>query len=360
MNKGLPAGLAGWWLTIACSLVLAVMLIMLIIYVSTYFREDYTISAFGQQNLSFRVFYLENTIFPYGPIPPNLDFLMSYTDFIEIDSSFSADFSREMHITYSYHSEKKFIIRPIGVADHRLVFQNIYTLAEASGSVTAKQLSFSASNDGTPGGSYTIFPKEHIDSYFKFVYEQARQMLDENVVAVGFRGFTGELQINFTYIIRSPEFGIYEVISHGYRLPITTELFTIDMIGTPNFSWQTNLAADRIDITLPMAIIFVLISASAVYGIFTNMKQLSVDPNPNKREASTILKKYSDEIVIYDKPANLSRYESRVVQDFYDLVKLAINLNKHIMCYNGDDFVQFAVVADEFLCLYVIHYNDIS
>ena len=347
------------WAIITFAVILLILVIIAMVFARSYFHEDYIITASGRQHLDFRVFYLENRIFDENPMPRHLEFLMSYTDFIEVDSSFTASFSEEMDIFYSYRTEKRFVIRNMGTADlHRLVFEEVFLLSETSGQVTASQIIFGIENDGRPGGRYIIFPKEHIDLYFDFVEDQAQQMETEGVIAQGLRGFTAELLIDFTYTIRVPEFELNETITHGYRLPLTTEIYSLLVTGTPNFEWQTNIAIQEANITVPMVILFVIAFSLSLFGLLYNIKNLMADPNELKREVDTILKKYTHEIVIYDKPASFTSHIQRNVYDFSDLLKLAINLNKHIMCYRDETHTEFVVIVGEFACIYAINYNE--
>jgi len=76
-----------------------------------------------------------------------------------------------------------------------------------------------------------------------------------------------------------------------------------------------------------------------------------------RREADTLLKKYSNEIVVYDKPMSFTSRVQRSVYEFSDMLKLAINLNKHIMCYRDENHTGFVVLVDGVACLYVINYK---
>ena len=358
--KELLEKMAHRWAVVLFSLLLFGLVLGAAFSLFSYFRggNAATSTASGRHNLGFRVFYLENRMFPTNPVPPNLDFLMSYTDFIEIDSGFTASFSEETDIHYSYSAEKRFIIRPMGAEAHRFVFEEVFPMSQASGRLQADRLYFPAENNGGPGGIYTIFPKKHIETYFNFVEDQARQMEAENVVAPGLRGFSAELLINFTYTIYAPGLGLNETITNGYRLQLTTEVYYFAATGLSNFEWQSDLAIQEAGITLPTVILFVVAFALSLFGLLYNIRGQRADPNTGRREANNILRKYPLEIVIYDKPTDLTRHEPRNVQDFGELLKLAINLNKHIMCYRDDKHTEFAVIVDEYACMYMIDYES--
>ena len=346
-----------WWATLLFLFMIALLVVLAVSRLFVYFSNNGNIvSASGHHNLSFRVFYLENDLFAESTIPPHLYFLMSFTDFIEIDSRFSVSFSEEMQIYYTYRAEKRFVIRPMG--GDRVVFEESFPMTEISGETFADRLYFNA-EVGEPGGVYTIFPKDHIAPYFEFVADQARQMAEENVIAQGIRGFSAELLVEFTYTVRAPEFGLSETITQGYRIQLTAELYTLSMTGAPSFEWSGNIASVHdSEITLPTVIFFVALFSGSIFGLLYTIKLMTSDSNKYRREADSILKKYSHEIVVYDKPVDLTKYEPMAVSDFRELLKLAINLNKHIMCYKNRTRTDFVVIVDDYACLYVINYNE--
>jgi len=47
----------------------------------------------------------------------------------------------------------------------------------SEGWVRASGIYFNAENNGGPSGTYTIFPKDHIEPYFEFVANQYRKMV---------------------------------------------------------------------------------------------------------------------------------------------------------------------------------------
>jgi len=147
-----------------------------------------------------------------------------------------------------------------------------------------------------------------------------------------------------------------EALTYGYRLSLSTEVYSFVLTGIPNFEWENDPAA-RNEITLPMIMLFVVLFASSVFGLLYSIKMLKADPNQYRREANNILSKYSYEIVIYNKPVDLTSYAPMIVQEFSELLKLAINLNKHIMCYRDEVHTEFVVIVDGYACLYMINFD---
>jgi len=262
-------------------------------------------------------------------------------------------------VQYTYRAQKRLVIRHMGTGDlNRVVFEQIFPLSDVRGSTVAERLSFGTVNNGRPGGTYTIFPRDYIDIYFDFVHDHARQMAEDGIIAHGLRGFSGELHIEFVYTILASDYGLNQTISQGYRFSLTTEVYSFAPTGAPAFDWQTNLVIRDAQITLPRVILFVAFAGLSLFGLLHNIKRLTASDNTRKAEADFILKKYSNEIVVYDKPINKARYEPRAVQEFGELLKLAINLNKHIMCFADDSRAEFVVVVDDHACLYEIIFEN--
>ena len=348
---------------ILSSLLLVAVIIFALFFLAAHLRDDVVVEVSGRADLDFRVFYLENEYFADGPIPHRLHFLMSFTDYIEVDSRFAVHVDEETEIIYNYNAVLRFLVRYMGAFDgvsNPVVFEYTIPLSSAHGSIFGDVISFPAMGGNGPGGTYTIPPKDFTDFYLDFVATQRHLMYQENVIAVGLRGFSAELLIDFTYTITLPEWGISETAMAGYRMSLSTEVFTLAATGnsTATFNHSIALNDPPPQITLPMVMIFVAAAALSVYGIIRGIGNIYADPNENRREALAILKKYSNEIVVSDAAPQLSQYQSMQVNDFRDLLKLAINLSKHIMCYHDDSMAEFAVIVEGSAYCYRINYGS--
>jgi len=321
-----------------------------------YFGEDIIVSASGRQNLDFRVFYIENEFFDENPIPQHLNFLISYTDYIEVNNSFTANFSEEMDIYYNYHAEKRLVIQ-YNVNNHNLiVFEKVYPLSEISGMIRANALAFDTGNDGSPSGTYTIYPKDYIELYLGFIEEHALKMEAENTAAQGFRSFSAELFISFTHSIYAPYFDLDETLQQSYQFSLSAEIYSFEITGESTFEWENVVPSQVAEISLPFVILFIAVFALSVLGLFYSIREWMADPNPYRQKVNSIMQKYSSEIVVYDKPVDLRQYTPIAVQDFPELLKLAINLNKHIMCYRDKTHAEFVTIVDGYACTYRISF----
>lgn len=333
-----------------------VMLLIIAIGINYWFsyRRNMYVEAAGRADVGFRVFYMENDFFTENPIPLNLHFLMSFTDFIEVDSSFSARFSEEVQVHYNYTSIKRVVIRYMATVDGNLnpiVFEKVYDLSESEGTVTSSSMDF-------PRNTYVVFPRRYIDYYLDFVELQSLQMEAENIIARGMRGFSAELFIDFTYDIYVQEWDMRETVTQGYRISLSSEVYSFVVTGNPTFNQLVNLAVPPAPITLPVAVSFVALFAFSSYGLFSGIKKLRVDPNEKRQEVYDIIRKYSNEIVISADAPVLSRYSVLRVSCFEELLKLAVNLNKHIMCYHDDEHAEFALIVGSYAYFYSVGIGD--
>ena len=351
-----------WYWRFAASVVLIlVVLVIALIYIIAHIRGETNTDVSGRAHIDFRVFYMDNEIYDENPIPQNLHFLMSFTDFIEMDSNFSISFEDEFQIYYEYMAIEHLVITYMATGDANLnptVYEEYRVLSNTRGSITAQHVNFSNAASGV-GGTYTIYPRPHIETYLHFIEAQARQMYQENIIAGGIRGFSAELFVTFVLTISVPELGYVRALNHGYRLSLTTEVYNFIITGYPSFAETIQLSAVNLPFRLnfPVVVLLVSIFAIAVYSFCYGVKQLKADPNEHKQKAMTILKRYANEIVVRDMPLSLARYEIFLVDEFGELVKLAVNLNKHVMCYHDGGYAEFAVIVDTYAYYFAINYD---
>jgi len=323
-------------------------------------RLGRVIEATGRADGRFRVFYVENETFPENPIPHDLHFLMSFTDYIEVDSHFFAQFSEDVTVYYTYVSSKRFVIRYMATVDGNLnpiVFQNEIALGSFQGTSVSDSLHISGQDTNGSWGTYVITPREHIDIYLDFVAAQMQQMHQESIITQNLRGFSAELFVNFEYGVSIPEWGVYETVTQGYRIPLSNEVYFFAYTGTPTFSSIINLSVPPVQPTLLMVVAYAMFLGLGVYLLFAGIKGLKANPNPRNQKALEIREKYANEIVISDAPLSLNGFTLVRVEDFDALLRLAINLNKHIMCFQNDDYTEFAVIVDSYANYYSIDYD---
>ncbi|MCL2378014.1 MAG: DUF5305 domain-containing protein [Defluviitaleaceae bacterium] len=346
------------------SLIILMAIIIAVIYFAVPERQAQTVEVSGRAEARFRVYYLDNVIFEENPISPNLHFLMSFTDYLEVDGRFNADFSEEVEFYYTYTASKRFVIRHVETGDGNLnpiVFQKDVPLSQGEGNMVADSLRLpgnSGYNANGNWGTYVVDPREYVDLYFEFIEEQRRQMYQEGIHALNLRGFSGELFVDFEYEVYIPEWGIRETASHGYRMLISTEVYFLATTGNHTFNGSiVDEGSGPIQLTLPRVVIYVLLVCLGVYGILKGIKGLQAQPNPKHQKALDIIKKYSNEIVVTSVPLPIEGRTPVHVDEFDPLLRLAINLNKHISCFHDSISAEFVVIVDEYAYSYQIDYE---
>jgi len=331
------------------SSVLTLLVVFIILgYLIASSLKNNIVEATGTADSSFRIFYIENDIFHYNPIPSNQHFLMSFTDYIEVESRFTAQFSDDVEVAFRYDATMRLVIRYRATADgylNPIVYELRRPLSQMHGLVTGDTINF-LGHANEPGGTYTIHPREFIEIYINFVIAQQQQMEDENVIVQNLRGFTAEIFIDFMYHIYVPNWDIQETATHGYHFSISSEVYSLMATGDPHFSLSVNQATPSLQITLPIAVIIIMTLALGLYSLLVGTRRLRADPREYKQMQHTILKKYSNEIIVTNTPLQFPRDTLVQVSGFEELVKLAVNLNKHIVCYICNDEAEFVVVVD--------------
>ena len=351
------------WRIVLPTLVIITMMIIVIRYLIN-LSTEIIVEATGRIDLDYRVFYIENESFPSNPIPQNLNFLMSFTDFIEIDNQFSARFSEEIEVYYSYRSVKRLIVRYRGSIDgkmHPIVFEIRYPLSYINNNLVSRYLSLPHPEDHASVSTYTIFPERYIEMYLDFLAEQERVMNNEHHMNRSQANFVAELQIEFIYDITIPTWNMNESVIKSYHLLLSTEVYSLVSSGYPTFSQSLDLSIPAQQVTLPIAIFFVVVFAISAYFLFTGIKSFGEDSNEFQREFSKISRKYTNEIIDLN-DSLLSFFSSQSIQytciqlnKFESLLNLAINANEHIMCYHNVERAEFVVVKGEFVYYYEIY-----
>jgi hypothetical protein len=300
------------------------------------------------------VHYLENTLFGTGARPGNLHYLMSFTDYIEVQNTISAEFSQESDVSYSYIVTETLKIQHHRSSDHNTnpaVYEEKTILFELDEVETGKTFLL-----GGADGVYTIYPKRHIDTYRRFVREQQEHMTNEDVTADRIINFSADLLVEFTFRKKSPDFAVNETLMRGIRIPLSNEVYDISVIGTPSIELSQTLR-EFVMPDVPVTALFALWFVLLILGIIFGIRHITMEKNKQRREVKRILKKYSDEVYISSHPADLAQYKTISATSFNELLKLAVNLNKQIVCFYNDEKAEFCAFSDGYA--YICRFNFI-
>ena len=327
-------------------------------FVSSRMQEGTSVEATGQNNLRYSIYYIENELFEENPIPQNLSYIKLFTDYIKIESSFNADFGQEFDIAYKYTARQRFSVYYTGGAGpNSLVYQREDELDKVSGRITAEKLEFIDGSDGKPGGVFLIKPDDYLGMYEEFLQYYDSQMGGESTATT--RGFTAELTIEFTYSVVAMPIGIQETTTRGLKIPILQDVFTIETYGQQGFNAVAEVHHDIKGVSPVVVLAWLLALAAGTLMVVVGIMRYkaSIKTNSQRQLVNKIVKSYSGEIIMSASPIDITGLRPVTVEKFDELLKLSINLNKHIMCYKNNKRAEFYTVVDEFVYCFKASYD---
>ena len=332
-----------------------------IIWTSAYliaFKKPYVLSVAGKNDVSYKVVYLENQIFDDSVRPKGTHDLLSYTDYIEVNNSFTADFSEKADVSYSYTAKETFFIKHQKTADNNtnpVVYERETILSQLSGNVESESVLWNGESPNEPGGVYIINFDQHIKIYRDFI-ENHQEMMDTRDFSIDKNvQFTAEVLVDFTYNIQSE--GMNQTFTRGVMIPISLEVFLPEFSGTQNFDVSVEISGKTESPEIIVLIILCVWYAANIFGICFGLKKLVSNKNDKRHEVDVLLKKYSDEIVKSEIPPDLSEYKIIPVTEFKELLKTVLSTNNHIIYYGDRDKADFYVLADGFAYAYGFNIN---
>ena len=344
------------WLLIAISgLALAAALAAAGLYALTFTSETTLVEATGRNNADFAVYYFENEFFAENPVPRDLSFLWHFTNFIAFYSGFTADFSDEFDIHYEYVARKRFVITH--GTGNSVIYERSFELSRVNGNIFGDRLAFdSGGSRGSPGGTYFINPGDYLEMFHEFLEYHDRHMgIEEG--SPTFRQFSAEFFIEFVYSVTALPIGISETSVRGFQMPVGGDVFTITETGTPGFTSSVTVTHGGGEVNMAIVMVLVLAVAAGGLGLYLGISRLNANPNKYRQKADTILKKYAGEIIVSKTtPLDLSAYTVMKVEEFEEILKLSINLNKHIMCFYDTDKAEFCTIVDNYAYYYEIDF----
>jgi hypothetical protein len=307
------------------------------------------------------VHYLENNLFESGERPHCLNYLMSFTDFIEIENALSVSYEYEANVEYRYTVIERLVIKHQRGSDRTgnpPVYEETVTLKEVREQKTGRAHSFGGYDE--PGGVFYIDPQKYIDAYRHFVGEQYGQMTSRDMESERTLYFSADLVVEFNCIFICKERRFNQTLTRTVTIPLSMEVYDIEIDGTPSFELADTPIRDFQRQPLYVVIPFVLWMALNIFGITYGARHLMAEKNTTWYEARRILKEYADEIVTAQAAFDLSAYEIVKVGEFKDLLKLAISAGKQVLLYDDNEKMDFFVLVDHHAYLYRIGYAMVT
>ncbi|MCL2083371.1 MAG: DUF5305 family protein [Oscillospiraceae bacterium] len=351
--SGMKARIIFIFLALACVLALALTAGNIAEHFRALSLPPEIIVAEGTNDVSFGVYYLENKVFDKSERPPHNHYLMSYTDYIDVKNTFSADFDAT-DISWKYTVTEKLHIKHQRGSDNNtnpLVNEQNTLVKSMEGRAADGYIYWDGSAEDQPGGVYRLEPKRHIKSYREFVERQLEQMERQEVVTRESHSFGAELLLEFTYHMRIGD--AEEVLTRGVKVPLTIEVYDIDKTGESDFSISVPNSGFMAPHLFTTGLLVIWVALCSI-GFAICIRGIIRDSDRYLREVKYLLKKYSDEISVSAHPLDVSeRKPTRVIQ-FKELLKLAVNLNKQIVCFYDRVRADFIVFADGYAYYYRI------
>ena len=341
--------LKSWGLLVAGSLLTLAVLLIGMFYIGSTMEESELIEITGRKQTSFGVFYVENTLFPENPVPARFHFIRQLTDFIELTSGFNASFTEPMMVSYTYTARTRFVVHYTG-AGNPLIYEDVNILSQIEGNSFTSTLFFLPQVEGTPGGVYRIeldeFERKFDDFVEYTIFLQGGAAYGEGTPIV--RNFSATLEVDFTYNVRVPHHGVNETVTNSFSFPIGSSVFSLASTGPTGFTASVVVATDVAALSIPVILVFVALLILGGLGIYFGFQNLGIDENEGRRKANDIIKKFGTEIITSTTPLDITGHKLMMVEDFEDILKLAINLSKHINCFKDRSKAEFVTVVDNF------------
>ena len=312
-----------------------------------------------RNDVDFTVHYHDNDVFGGGARPHGKHYLMSYTDFIEVEHSLSAAFDDDVEVSFRCSVTETILIRHIRSSDRNsnpIVYIEEFPVSEIEGVTIGRRITFYSNENGQDGGVYIIYPYEHIDVYRDFVSKHNSQMRNMDVTTDRSLLFSAEIYINITYNLRIGEKGINQTFTRGVTIPISSEVFLPELTGEQVSELSTSTeSADRLGFL--SIILLVAWFSLLVYGFSYSIRRLVTMNADEHRLVDSVIKKYSDELVMSTAPIDLSGYAVVPVRQFQELLKSAIILGKHIICHHDERSAAFCVIDGDHAYFYEVEYT---
>ena len=336
--------IAKWWLLIAGGIFLFLGVLISILLIQGNTPQESIMDVSGRNQLNFQVHYLPNPLFPNGP-EGSVQFLRNFVDYIEITNNFSADISESLTINYRYTIRTNMTIH-YGNTTGPVVFELEHTLAEGHGTTYGAGISL-------PQGIYTIDLDHHMLAFETFMFHHER-FLDDDVT--GFRSFTPQLNIEFIHTIETRPTFMTHTIINGFEIPLGQNVFTLTQFGQAGFSDAVMRHGASQGIGIGWIILILGLILLGLTGLLIGYMRLEVEENQQKKQVAQILKKYDTEIVQALAPMRLYNYQRVKVNDFDELLKLSINLGKHITFYTDKRKASFTLIVDTMAYQHIVSF----
>ena len=347
-------------MVLVCGVLIITSAVILFIRAGALSEPDDEKLGTAENRAGFIVHYVENDLFGGGAMPQGRHYLKSFTDFVELENSFTANFDREIDLSYTYTATERLVISPSRSASSNgsgngngngsgnggsPIYEESVTIASASGN--GKGQSFSWGGEDSDDGVYTVDLFAYAEIFQNFIEVHEAQMEEQEINGANRPSYNAELIVDFTFRLNAKEYGITKTLTNGFNIPFTTEIYYIARRASGEQSAEFIIPAREFRApgfwTVSLLVLWFALLLSA---LFFCLRQLRMDENPLRREVQRVSKKYADEIIFMESPVDMSEHIPIQVMRFEELVKLALSGGKSIYGYQDDTGAHFVVFSD--------------
>ena len=366
-------------------------------------NSERSVEITGEIDVLSRVIYLDNDAFPDNTVSGELSFLMPFTDYVEIGNRLSLFSANDMEVYYNYISSLRFVINytdPNIRSIEQIVFEMDVPLSELQGTLITEPPRPRRQGDETHDNEvdsdwgnddwdeddwnediwlddgwydnysewnvYRFYPKEYLTMFQDFISALEQQMYIDGIYLPSSSDdsdetymdrFGANLFILFEYEVYIPESNFSETIINEYRMSLSESVYFLSNYGYETLESSISIVDSTLQPNILMLFISVLLFALGFYWVIrSRTKNLPQQPLPQNMSKS-ILRKYTNEVLILSEPLPLDGYTKVQVNDFGTLLKMSIVSNKQITFFENNTCGEFILVVDTFAYAYQVAYD---
>ena len=298
-------------------------LIGFIVYNLTLQRPDDIVSVRESLDVSYLVFQKDNPYIEAPFLGMGENYLSSYTDYIQLDSSYGCLMSERADVEYSYRADIVLISRykkNPGAPNNPAIMEKTYTIDTETASIKSDKIDVSRSYD--------------------LYLEQYQSELEAFAATIDLP-VSSEVRVDFIIDLQSRN-GISGTFVRSVTIPVGTEFYNIDLAGDETRANDYNVPARKISTFT--AIVLSLLGAAFFAAGLKLIERARNNKSPYRQEIDGYLKNYDEMIINTTSPINFRNYETISVGSFKELLNLSKVVNIPIMYIEEKDAATFYVL----------------
>ena len=259
------------------------------------------------------------------------NYLYSYTDYIEMKNSYTADIPEDIKVNYNYRVEATLIARYVksaGMANNPIVMKKTYMIDAKAGD---------------------FIGSSKIDNTYDINLDPYKNEFDRFTETVTIPIST-EIKIDFIMELNSQE-EIKSTFKRGITIPLSEEFYNITIEGEETKESEYNSPKKTV-------FSFLIIGTSAFTvisfaGLFISIRLLLKNKPRHRLLIDKYLRTYDDIITSVKTKIDFESYKVMEVSDFKELLNLATNTGTQVIFYEEDEKAYFYVLYNQmiYLCL---------